>query len=200
MENNQEYPTLSKRKFLLGLSTLGAGTLLNSCASMNQLGGLGNIGLGPGLMPTFLIKPQMMMNKLSPHFPHQRNYQGLVDLNFSNPVLSMVPDANKVRVGLTTLGGLRGTGSQLGGRCQLACGLRYDPETRGVFLKDSVLEDFTLAGVPNQFTTGIRDVANFVGKDLLEKYPVYTLANTTGLGLLKKMNVTKEGVLLSFGI
>jgi len=191
---------ISKRQFLLGLGSLSAGTLLNSCADMGQLGGLGNIGLGPGLMPTLLIKPQMMMSKIAPQFPYNKNYQGLVDLNFSDPVLSMVPEADKVRVGLTTLGGLRGGGQQLGGRCQLACGLHYDPETRGIFLKDSVLEDFSLAGIPNQLTSGIRDVANLVGKDLLERYPVYTLGNQTGLGFLKKMNVTDNGILLSFGL
>ena len=167
---------------------------------MSQLGGLGSIGLGAGLMPTILIKPQMMMSKLAPHFPYQKGYKGLVDLNFSNPVLSMVPEADKVRVGLTTLGGLTGSGKQLGGRCQIACGLHYDPKTRGIFLKDSVVEDFTLNGISSQLTSGIRDVANLVGKDLLERYPVYTLGNSAGLGFLKKMNVTGEGVLLSFGI
>ena len=167
---------------------------------MAQLGGLGTLGLGKGLMPTLLIKPQTMMSKLTPHFPYQQNYQGLVGLNFSNPVVSMVPDAEKVRVGLTTLGNITGTSQQLGGRCQLACGLRYDPETRGIFLKDSTLEQFTLNGVNPQLTSGLTNIANLVGKNLLERYPVYTLGNQTGIGLLKTMNVTNEGVKLAFGI
>ncbi len=191
---------ISKRQFLLSIGTLGASVVLNNCAGINQLGGLGNIGLGPGLMPTFLIKPQMMMSKLTPHFPFQQGYKGLADISFSNPVLSMVPESDKVRVGLTTLGGIRGTGRKLGGRCQIACGLNYDPKTRGIYLKDSVVEDFTLTGVSSQLTSGIRDVANLVGKNLLERYPVYTLGDSAGLGLLKKMNVTDQGILLSFGI
>jgi hypothetical protein len=197
MENQH---TLSKRQFIISLGSLGAGTLLNSCAGVNQLGGLGNIGLGPGLMPTLLIKPQTMMSKLSPHFPYQQNYQGLVGLNFSDPVISMVPDAEKVRVGLTTLGNIAGTTKQLGGRCQLACGLRYDPETRGIFLKDSTLEEFTLNGVNPQLTSGLKDITNIVGQNILERYPVYTLGNQAGIGLLKSMNVTNEGVRLAFGI
>lgn len=188
---------ISKRQFLLTLSSLGAGTLLNSCA---DVAGLGNLGLGAGLMPTILIKPQTMMSKIAPQFPYKKNYQGLVDLNFSDPVISMVPDAEKVRVGLTTLGGLSSGGQQLGGRCQLACGLRYDPQTRGVFLKDSVLEDFSLNGVPTQLTSGIRDLANLIGPELLERYPVHTLENNAGIGFLKKMNVTDKGILLSFGV
>ena len=197
MENQH---TLSKRQFLLSLGSLSTGTLLTNCAGMSQLGDLGTLGLSKGLMPTLLITPQTMMSKLTPHFPYQQNYQGLVGLNFSNPVVSMVPDAEKIRVGLTTLGSITGTSQQLGGRCQLACGLRYDPETRGIFLKDSTLEEFTLNGVNPQLTTGLKDITNLIGTNILERYPVHTLANQTGIGLLKTMNVTNQGVKLAFGI
>ena len=192
--------TLSKREFLISLGSLSTGTLLTNCADISQLGSLGTLGLGSGLMPTLLIKPQTMMTKLAPHFPNQQNYQGLVSLNFSNPVISMVPDAEKVRVGLTTLGSITGTSQQLGGRCQLACGLRYDPETRGIFLKDSTLEEFTLNGVNPQLTSGLKDITNLIGTNILERFPVHTLANQTGIGLLKTINVTNDGVKLSFGI
>ncbi len=191
---------VSRRNFIAGIGSLGAGGLLSSCGGLSELSKLGDLGIGKGLMPTLLIKPEMMMRKLSPYFPYERGYQGLVNLNFSNPVLSMVPESEKVRVGLTTLGGLVGGGRQIGGRCQLACGLRYDPKTRGVYLKDSMLEDFSLNGVSSQLTSGIQGVANFVGKDLLERYPVYTLGDRAGIGFLKKMDVTGEGVLLSFGL
>lgn len=150
-------------------------------------------------MPTILIQPQMIMAKLSPYFPYQKSYQGLAAVNFSNPIISPIPDAEKIRVGLTTQGGLIG-GRQFGGTSQLACGLRYDPTTRGIFLKDSTLEDLTLNGVNPQLTTGIRDIANLIGNDILERYPVYTIPNQTGLGLLKKMNVTNNGILLTFGL
>lgn len=188
--------TLSKRKFLIGLGSLGTTTLLNSCA---DIGGLENLGLGSGLMPTLLIKPHMMMSKLAPNFPYQKSYQGLASATFSNPIITPIPDAEKIRVGLTTQGGITG-GTQLGGTCQLACGLRYDPDSRGIFLKDSTVEDLTLTGINTQLTSGIRDIANLVGKNILERYPVYTIPNQTGLNFLKKMNVTNDGILLSFGI
>ena len=49
----------------------------------------------------------------------------------------------------------------------------------------------------NHFAVSIGDL---IGKDILERYPVYTIPSRTGIGLLKKMNVTNDGVLLSFGI
>lgn len=200
--NNQQ--KLTKRKFLIGLGSsigsLGGASLLNSCAGLSELSKLGDLGLGSGLSPTLLIKPQTIVSKLIPYFPYNQNYQGLAGVSFADPVVSMVPDAEKVRVGLTTLAGVTGSNKQVGGRCQIACGLRYDPETRGIYLKDAILEDFNLNGVDSRLTSGFRGIANNLGNNILEKYPVYSLAQRPGIGLLKNMNVTNEGIKLGFGL
>ena len=199
-----EHQRITKRKFLLGLgSSLGAlagSSVLNSCAGLSQLNDLGQLGLGSGLAPTLLIKPQTIVSKMSPHFPYSQSYQGLANVSFSDPVVSMVPNAEKVRVGLTTQASITGANQQVGGRCQIACGLRYDPDTKGIYLKDATVEDFNLNGVNNQLTSGFQTVANGLGNNILERYPVYSLANRPGVGLLKKMSVTNEGILLGFGL
>ena len=195
--NNHEF--LTKRKFLIGIGAGLSTSLLNSCASLSQLNELGKLGLGAGLAPTLLIKPQTIASKLTPYFPYQQNYQGLAGISFSDPVISMVPNAEKVRVGLTTAAGITG-GQQVSGRCQIACGLRYDPKTREIFLKDATLEDINLNGVSNQLTSGFKNITNTIGNDILERYPVYSLADKSGIGLLKSMNVVDEGVELSFGL
>ncbi|MDB9741327.1 DUF1439 domain-containing protein [Akkermansiaceae bacterium] len=196
--------TFSKRQFLLTLGSsigsLGGVSLLSGCADLGQLGGLGGLSMGDGLSPTLLIKPQTIVSKLAPHFPYRKNYQSLAGVSFDDPVVSMVPNAEKVRVGLTTLAGLNGVGQQIGGRCQLACGLRYDPESRGIYLKDATLEDFSFNGANSQLTSGFASVANSVGNTILERYPIYSLANYPGAGLLKNMNVTNEGIALGFGL
>ncbi len=200
--NNQQ--KLTKRKFLIRLGSsigsLGGASLLNSCAGLSELNKLGELGLGAGLSPTLLIKPQTIVSKLMPYFPYNQSYQGIAGVSFADPVVSMVPDAEKVRIGLTTLAGLTGSSQQLGGRCQIACGLRYDPDTRSIYLKDATLEDFNLNGVNSQLTSGFKGIANNLGNSILEKYPVYSLAQRPGIGLLKNMNVTNEGIKLGFGL
>lgn len=195
---------LTKRKFLVGLGTsigsLGGLSLLHSCAELSQLNELGSLGLGKGLSPTLLIKPQNIVSKITPHFPYQQNYKGIAGISFADPVVSMVPDAQKVRVGLTTLAGITGSDKQAGGRCQLACKLRYDPDTKGIYLKDTTLEDFDLNGVNSQLTSGFTSIANTLGNNILERYPVYSLANRPGAGLLKTMDVTNEGIKVGFGL
>ena len=199
-----DHQGITKRKFLLGLSssigTLAGSSLLNSCSGISQLNELGQLGLGAGLSPTLLIKPQTIVSKMTPHFPYSQSYQGIANVNFADPVVSMVPNAEKVRVGLTTTAGITGTNQQVGGRCQIACGLRYDPDTRGIYLKDATLEDFNLNGVNSQLTSGFQTVANNLGNNILERYPVYSLAERPGIGLLKNMNVTNDGILLNFGL
>lgn len=195
---------LTKREFLISLGSTSIGamsgvSLLSSCTGLSQLSELGELGIGTGLVPTLLVRPQTITSKLTPHFPLQKSYQGLAGVSFADPVVSMVPNVEKVRVGLTTAAGITG-GQQVSGRCQLACGLRYDPETRAIYLKDTTVEDFQLTGVNSQLTSGFKNIANGIGSEILEAYPIYSLADRTGAGLLKSMNVTDEGVKLSFGL
>ncbi len=180
---------MNRREWMKGAGILGAGCVLTQCAE---------VGLGPGLSPTFLVRPEIMTRRLGSLFPVTRDYQGLAKLQFSDPVLAMVPESNQVRVGLTTLGG--GLGRQFGGGCQLACGLRYDPKNRGVYLENSVIERFDIEGVSPQWTQGFRQIANVVGNEYLERHPVYQVADTFGIGFLKSMRVESGGVRLSFGV
>ena len=118
-----------------------------------------------------------MSTKLSEHFPVSKIFQsGLAKLEFANPVCSMVPDQEKVRVGLTTsvFSSLLSRSQLLGGRCQLACGVDYDPDSRGIFLKDPYLEQFQLDRMPPNWTNGARGVANLVGKEFIERKPIST--------------------------
>ncbi len=96
----------------------------------------------------YLIRIDQIMSTLAPFFPFTQSVGGVGSLALSNPVFTTLPDRNKVRIGLSTglnaasgLGRITGISAldQLGGQaasgtCELACGLRYDRETRGIFL------------------------------------------------------------------
>lgn len=182
---------IQRRDFLKALGLTSGSALLHSCAGF---------AIDQNLNPSVVISPAMMMQKLSPHFPVSKDYRGLASLQFSNPVCSVVPQANKVRVGLSTLANLLGAPQGYGGDCQLACGLRYDADSRGIYLKDATLEQFNISGVNSQWTNNLRAVANIVGKESLERYPVYTLPSNIGTNLLRSMQVQDNGVRLSFGL
>jgi len=168
--------------------------MLTQCAGIN---------LTDPLSPSVLISPNQMNTRLNQQFPVSKSHpSGIAKLEFADPVCSMVPEQEKVRVGLTTsvLSGLLGSSKSLGGRCQLACKVRYDKESRGVFLDQPFLEDFTLAGIPSNWTSGARQLANIVGTEYVERYPVYTLPSTFGTQLLKSITTESGGIRLKFGL
>jgi len=126
----------------------------------------------------------------------------------------MAPDINKVRVGLgvqasvaqglaqatgiPALGGF--SGLTRSGNCVIACGLRYDKSTRGIYLKDPVLETLDMVDIPTYYTSQAQNLINTFGPKLLDKYPVHTLEKSLAARVLSSMTVKENGIALSFGL
>lgn len=197
---------MKRRDVIKSLSLLGAVPIVKSCAP--------GVSLGSGLLPQYLISNQMILSELLPHFPYQQSFSGLGSLKAVSPTLSMAPDINKVRMGLgleasiaSQIGAITGI-PQLGalagrtqrGDCQLACGLRYDPKTRGIYLKEPVLESLNLQDIPLAYTDQARSLLNDFGPQFLEKRPVHTLDASFATKMLRSMTVKPEGISLGFGL
>lgn len=161
----------------------------------------------------FFIPTSHILAKLGPLFPFSRSYQSAGQMSLSNPVFSMVPEQNKVRLGLTAamtagsqIGQLSGisvlgnlAGLTTGGTCQLACGLRYDPTTRGVFLKEPVVEELDIHNFSSALSEPFRQVVNLFGPQILDKHPIHTLEPSLASRFLGGMEVQPTGIALKFG-
>ncbi len=197
---------MNRRQSLRQLSFLASPFAVSSCAELGNLGRL-------ALQNSYLVGQQSLLSRLLPNFPFSRQYGGIGQLSLSQPVLAMVPEQNKIRLGLTTSAGLsqglgQGTGidflKNLGGRatsgrCQLACGIRFEPKDNGIYLKDPVLEEFQLDGLASSYSDSARSLVNLVGPQILDRYPVHTLQSGFATRALQAMTVRKEGLLLDFG-
>jgi hypothetical protein len=194
---------MNRRDLLRRAALCSPGFFLPGCATVADL----------ALRNQFFIPTNYIAAKLNPYFPFQRGYQDVGQLSLSNPVFSMVPDQNKVRVGLTTgmlagsrLGELSGipalgqfAGMSTGGTCQLACGLRYDPASRGIFLKEPVVEKLDIQNFSTALTTPFRQLVNMFGPALLDKHPIHTLDASLASRFLQGMEVQPTGIALKFG-
>lgn len=161
----------------------------------------------------FFIPTSHILAKLGPLFPFSRSYQSAGQMSLSNPVFSMVPEQNKVRLGLTAamtagsqIGQLSGisvlgnlAGLTTGGTCQLACGLRYDPTTRGIFLKEPVVEELDIHNFSSALSEPFRQVVNLFGPQILDKHPIHTLEPSLASRFLGGMEVQPTGIALKFG-
>jgi hypothetical protein len=186
------------RKGSLVLPTIMAA----SCATVADL----------ALRSQYLIRPEQILSQLLPYFPFSRQAAGIGQVNLANPVFSMAPDINKVRVGLTTgLAAAQGLGERTGipaleqiagratsGTCQLACGLRYDSQSRGIFLREPVVEILDFEHLPPSLTNPIRQVVNLFGPQFLDRHPIHTLDPSLATRFLNSMEVQSGGIALKF--
>jgi len=197
---------MKRRTLIKNLPLLATFPLLKSC------GGTGT-GLS-SLLPQYIINTGMITEQLLPHFPFQKSFAGIGQINAINPRISMAPEINKVRVGLGIqtalsqgLGAMTGlpllnslAGTTQSGTCQFACGLRYDPDTRGIFLKEPEIEHLQLGNIPNYYTGQAKQLLNAFGPQIIDRYPVHTLEKSFASRILKNMTVTKNGISLGFGL
>lgn len=197
---------MNRRQNLRQLSTLTLPVLFSSCAQVSNLGRL-------ALASQYLVDSNSMLSKMLPYFPFNKQYSGIGQVSLSDPVFSMVPDQNKIRLGLKANAGLaNGLASQTGlaflrnldgqntsGTCQLACGLRFNPENNGIYLKDPVVEELHFDKLSNHYTTPAKNLLNLVGPQILDQYPVHTLKPSFATRALQTLTVQDKGLLLDFG-
>ena len=196
---------MTRQQFLRNLPLIVAPFALPSCSGLNNLGRL-------ALQSNYLVNTNSLLTRLLPHFPFNREYSGIGQVSLSQPSLSMVPEQNKVRLGLTANAGLTNqlsqqtglgflndlAGRSTSGTCQLACGLRFNKEDNGIYLKDPVLEELNLSGLASNYTNSARNLINLVGPQILDKYPVHTLEPSFATRTLSTLQVERGGVLLDF--
>ena len=194
---------MNRRDLIRKAALCSPALLLPSCSTVADL----------ALRNQFFIPTSHILAKMSPLFPFRRSYQSAGQMSLSNPVFSMVPDQNKVRLGLTAamtagsqigqLSGIPALGSLAGlatrGTCQLACGLRYDPKTRGIFLKEPVVEKLDVDNFASTLTEPFRQVVNMFGPQILDKHPIHTLDASLASRFLQGMEVQPTGIALKFG-
>lgn len=175
---------------------------VSSCATVADL----------ALRSQYLIRTDQILGQLLPYFPFQQQYQGIGQLSLSNPVFSMAPELNKVRIGLTTsvsaastLGEMTGipelgriAGRSSSGTCQVACGLRYDSETRGIYLRDPAIEKFEFDRLSSTFTKPLQQIINLIGPRMLDRRPIHTLEPSLATRFLNSMVVQPGGIALKF--
>ena len=195
-------PLMNRRALLKKATLCSPALLLPSCTSFADL----------ALRQQFLIGTQQIRGNLLPFFPLQQQLQGVGQLSLSNPMIAMAPDINKVRIGLTTtaaaasgLGSLTGipvlesiSGHSTSGACQVACGLRYDPNTRGIFLKEPVIERLDLQNISPTLTEPFKALINTLAPKILDQRPIHTIEQSLASRFLNAFAIQENGIALKF--
>lgn len=144
---------------------------------------------------------------LQKRFPQTKPYLLIFDVTYSNPEVTLLPDSQRVRVGLDTELNLKlgVEKKRLGGGATLTAALNYRPETQEFFLTDPKFERLEIQGIPPKYLETVSTVAAKAAREYVERFPIYTLKATDGKTsaaklLLKGVDVRDREVVVSLGL
>jgi hypothetical protein len=148
------------------------------------------------------LTEQQIQERLDQKFPIAKKYFAILDVAYQNPKVHLVESSDRIQFGVET--GLTfpfgGETKALTGDSQLTAGLRYDATSHEFYLVDPQIDRLDIQGIPPAMTAKSEAALKTVAREVLERYPVYTIKPTdlkkvTARMILKSV-VAKNGELV----
>ncbi|MBN3802209.1 DUF1439 domain-containing protein [Paraburkholderia sp. Ac-20336] len=152
------------RAALTGCGALGITVSLAACASPTF----------PFIPSHYTFSQQQVQEAVQRKFPYQRTVSQVFDVALSNPVVGMLPDANRVSVKLDARFASPFLQQPVDGVFTLSSELAYDPASRSVILKSPSVDNVSVNGQAQAYTQQINAAAALLATQLLTNYPIYT--------------------------
>jgi hypothetical protein len=138
-----------------------AALLLAGCAGL----------VGPRQVEVPLYKLQ---ESLSGRFPFNNRYLDLLDINVSNPRISLQPNTNRILTSMDALVAPPFLRKSWKGNFTLSGALRYDPSRNAIMLADPRVEGFAVDGLDPLYARQIGKVGSLLAEQVLREVPLYT--------------------------
>ncbi|APA84019.1 DUF1439 domain-containing protein [Paraburkholderia sprentiae WSM5005] len=152
------------RAALIGSSVLGITLSLAACASPTF----------PFMPSHYTFSQQQVQEAVQRKFPYQRTVSQVFDVALSNPVVGMLPDANRVQVKLDARFASPFLQEPVDGVFTLSSELAYDAASRSVILRSPSVDNVSVSGQAQVYTQQINAAAALLATQLLTNYPIYT--------------------------
>ncbi|NML29342.1 DUF1439 domain-containing protein [Paraburkholderia antibiotica] len=152
------------RAALTGCSALGITVSLAACASPTF----------PFIPSHYTFSQQQVQEAVQRKFPYQRTVSQVFDVALSNPVVGMLPDANRVSVKLDARFASPFLQQPVAGVFTLSSELAYDPASHSVILKSPSVDNVSVDGQAQAYKQQINAAAGLLATQLLTNYPIYT--------------------------
>jgi hypothetical protein len=146
---------------LRGGLTLIAAWLLASCATL----------LGPRDVEIPLSKLQQAV---AGRFPFNNRYLELLDINVSNPRVSLQPDTNRITTSMDTSIAPPFLNRSWRGSLAISGNLKFDPSRNALVQGEPRLEQFAIDGMDPALTGQVRKIGGLLAEQLLRDAPLYT--------------------------
>lgn len=149
------------RSRIAALISIAVVFLLASCASM----------MGPRQVELPLYKLQ---ESLSQRFPFNNRYLELLDINVSNPRLTLQPHTNRLVTSMDALVAPPFLQKAYRGNFTISGALRFDPGRNAIMLADPRVEGFAVDGLDPLYARQIGKIGSLLAEQILKDTPLYT--------------------------
>ncbi|MFC5428353.1 DUF1439 domain-containing protein [Paraburkholderia denitrificans] len=156
---------VSRRAFLLAAcATAGTVVSLGACAT----------GIFPFIPDHYTFSQQQVQAAVQRKFPYRREVQQLFDVALTNPVVTLLPERNRVAVKLDARLESPLMQQPVSGVFTLSSELAWDGERRAVVLKQPSVDSVDMQGAAAAYGQQVGAVAALAAAQLLDHYAVYT--------------------------
>jgi hypothetical protein len=144
---------------------------------------------------------------LARKFPKERTYLKIIKVTYANPRVVMVPEQEKVRVGLDVRVevGLKGFGKTYQGGAEITTKVGYHPAAYEFYLREAQLEALDIPKLSAKDLELVKNGLNVIADEFVENIPVYRLTQQdtkTQLAklLLKDLTIQRDEVVATLGL
>lgn len=152
--------SLPRRRLVALASSVALGSLLSACATLS----------GPRQVDIPLAKLQAGLDR---RFPMDNRLFDLLDLRLSHPRLSLLPEMDRVAVGLEAYVAPPFMQQAFTGTLTVSGRLYVDAARGAVFMREPRVDSFTLSGIDSSRQQQLAGAANSLMARLVPDIPVY---------------------------
>jgi hypothetical protein len=134
--------------------------LLASCASL----------MGPRNVEIPLAQLQ---EKIAGRFPFNNRYLELLDINVSNPRVTLQPETNRITTSMDTSIAPPFINKSWKGNLAVSGNLKFDPSRNALVLGEPRVEQFVIDGLDPGYARQVTRVGSLLAEQLLQDIPLY---------------------------
>lgn len=123
----------------------------------------------------YTARQQELQAVIATQFPRKLRYLQIIEINLSNPRLSLNPASNRL---ITTVDAQIDNkllmSRPVTGTLSMSTALRYDAASHAVRLDSPAVERIDIPGLPPQYAAQLNEIGNTAARQVLDNYPIYT--------------------------
>ena len=151
------------------------------------------------------LSEKEIQDSVNNNFPMEKTHLKFFKIMYSNPIIELLDDSNRVRIGLTATPRILINGKLNAGTAVANGGFKYEPTTGNVFLTGFKIEKLAINQNTNISLDLISMALSAELEDYYSKHPIYTLSDTefkqkTAKMVVKELKIHNKKVVITLGM